>query len=792
VNCLIENPAFDSQTKTCLTTPSSKFGSTARISEAFIKKICNSSIAEKIVSWNQDNSFKLLKKLDGTKQRTVAVAKLVDAHLAGTAKSAETTLIITEGNSALLLAKAGHSVIGKEIYGLYPIRGKLLNVREAKVDDIKQSPIISELVKVLGLKFLVDYSTPKQFNTLRYGKILIMTDQDADGYHIKGLIFNLFAVLWPALFKKPGFLNVFRTPLIKCTKKKQTMVFYNLPQYEAWALENPGWPAKYYKGLATSTREEAIEYFSDLPHHSYPFIVNSSDDVTKIELGFHPKMQEQRKEWLRAYDPTTYLDYEKDTLSFANFVDSELRLYSWVTLVRAIPQLMDGLKPAQRKLIYTMLKRNMVDDIKIPQLCGQIMDEVGYHHAPTSLYSTIFLHAFNYPGTNNLNLLDPVGQFGNRDRGSKDIGAPRYLFTKLATLTQVIFPQVDTALYEYHIEEGSRVEPKFLLPILPMILVNGCSGIGTGWATNIPPHNPTSLVTALKCLLEGEEVPVLVPWYRDIKGPVVKKKGVYYSQGIWEETKDGIHITELPPGRWTSDAKKDLEELNLSVVDNSQDLTVDLQVTITEEQKAVLFAKQPLEQRLKLQARVLSNLVLFEEDELMKYKSTQEILLKFFKLRLALYGKRKEWLIETKTAASLKLRNKVRFIQAILDGYDIRKKKKDVLFKELADLKYTPFAQKANGKKDFSYLGSLPLLRLTKEAADALIAELKALDEEIEVLKKTSIKEMWIKDLDLFLITWEETELARIAALKAKPTSKKRKAPLKGRKPKTTSKKRKV
>ena len=176
--------------------------------------------------------------------------------------------------------------------------------------------------------------------------------------------------------------------------------------------------------------------------------------------------------------------------------------------------------------------------------------------------------------------------------------------------------------------------------------------------------------------------------------------------------------------------------------------------------------------------------------------------MKFFELRLALYGKRKEWLIETKMVASLKLRNKVRFIQAILDGYDIRKKKKEVLFKELADLKYTPFAQKANGKKDgkkegkkdFSYLGNMPLLRLTKESAAALMAELKALDEEIEVIKKTSSKEMWIKDLDLFLVTWEETELARIAALKAKPDKvniKKRKAPQK-KVPKKTPKKRKV
>ena len=226
VNCLIENPAFTSQTKEQLTTKVSQFGGKPSekiaISEQFINKILKTSIVDKIRSIANANEDKALQKVDGSRKlRIKGQVKLVDANRAGTKEGHKCTLILTEGDSALSLAVAGVAVVGRNYYGCFPLRGKLLNVREASTDQVSKNVEINALKQIIGLQHKKHYSL-ENINTLRYGHIMIMTDQDQDGSHIKGLIINFLETSFPGLLQVPGFFYLeFITPIVKVTVNQE-------------------------------------------------------------------------------------------------------------------------------------------------------------------------------------------------------------------------------------------------------------------------------------------------------------------------------------------------------------------------------------------------------------------------------------------------------------------------------------------------------------------------------------------------------------------------------------------
>ena len=312
INCLIENPAFTSQTKEQLTTRVKDFGSKCEVSPEYINKIMKTDFATKISEIADENEANTLKKSDGTrKTRITEYPKLEDANKAGTKDGYKCTLILTEGDSALSLAVAGLAVVGRDLYGCYPLRGKMLNVREASADQILKNAEIQAIKKIMGLQHRKKYEDTK---SLRYGHLMIMTDQDHDGSHIKGLIINFLESSFPGLLDIPGFLVEFITPIIKVTitkPRRSVIAFYNMPDYEKWREEesnNYTWKQKYYKGLGTSLAQEIREYFRDLDKHLKTFHSLQGNDKDLIDLAFSKKKADDRKEWLRQYEPGTVLD----------------------------------------------------------------------------------------------------------------------------------------------------------------------------------------------------------------------------------------------------------------------------------------------------------------------------------------------------------------------------------------------------------------------------------------------------------------------------------------------------
>lgn len=412
-------------------------------------------------------------------------ANLTDANKAGTKSGHECVLILTEGLSASGLARSGIAAIsGHDRYGVFPLRGKVLNVRDATQDAIAKNVEISLMKQILGLQHKKTYESAKE---LRYGHIMIMTDQDHDGSHIKGLLINFFESQFPSLLKIPDFLIEFITPIVKVFKgnlKKPTKEksFFTMPEYEYWKENNieTGWKHKYYKGLGTSGDEDAKVYFADLDKHMKYFYPMDDEGKGLIELAFAKSKTDERKDWLRTYEPGTYLDHSVERISYPEFVNKELILFSIADCARSIPSVVDGLKPGQRKIMFAGFKRNLKNEIKVVQLAGYVSEHTGYQHGEASLQSTITAMGQIYTGSNNVNLLDPSGNFGSRLQGGKDAASARYIYTSLSSFARLVLPPHDDRLLTYNIEDGSRIEPTWYIPVLPMILVNGAEGIGTG------------------------------------------------------------------------------------------------------------------------------------------------------------------------------------------------------------------------------------------------------------------------------------------------------------------------
>ncbi|XP_061247714.1 DNA topoisomerase 2-alpha isoform X2 [Bos javanicus] len=819
VNALIENPTFDSQTKENMTLQVKSFGSTCQLSEKFIKAAIGCGIVESILNWVKFKAqIQLNKKCSAVKHNRIkGIPKLDDANDAGGRNSTECTLILTEGDSAKTLAVSGLGVVGRDKYGVFPLRGKILNVREASHKQIMENAEINNIIKIVGLQYKKNYEDEDSLKTLRYGKIMIMTDQDQDGSHIKGLLINFIHHNWPSLLRH-RFLEEFITPIVKVSKNKQEMAFYSLPEFEEWKSSTPNhkkWKVKYYKGLGTSTSKEAKEYFADMKRHRIQFKYSGPEDDAAISLAFSKKQTDDRKEWLTHFMedrrqrkllglPDDYLYGQATTyLTYNDFINKELILFSNSDNERSIPSMVDGLKPGQRKVLFTCFKRNDKREVKVAQLAGSVAEMSSYHHGEMSLMMTIINLAQNFVGSNNLNLLQPIGQFGTRLHGGKDSASPRYIFTMLSPLARLLFPAKDDHTLKFLYDDNQRVEPEWYIPIIPMVLINGAEGIGTGWSCKIPNFDVREVVNNIRRLMDGEEPLPMLPSYKNFKGTVEELAPNQYviSGEVAILNSTTIEISELPIRTWTQTYKEQVLEPMLNGTEKTPplitdyreyhtDTTVKFVVKMTEE-KLVEAERAGLHKVFKLQTSLTCNsMVLFDHVGcLKKYDTVLDILRDFFELRLKYYGLRKEWLLGMLGAESAKLNNQARFILEKIDGkIIIENKPKKELIKVLIQRGYDSDPVKAwkeaqqkvpdeeeNEESDseketeksdsatdsgptFNYLLDMPLWYLTKEKKDELCKLRNEKEQELETLKRKSPSDLWKEDLAAFVEELEVVE----------------------------------
>jgi DNA topoisomerase-2 len=864
VNCVIEDPKFSSQTKEYLEskvaswTISNHKDAKCNFSDEFVESLCKSGLQKTVVELTEFKESKGLSKTDGKKVgRLSDVEKLIDAEWAGKRNSNQCYLFLTEGDSARAFAVSGLGVIGSQRYGVFPLRGKLLNVRSAAPKQIMGNKEFNNLKKILGLKQGEKYTDKSK---LRYGGIVILTDQDADGFHIKGLIINMLEHFWPELLLMDGFIKTLNTPLLKVWKKsdkkrKNINKFYSVREFDEWKSKNKidmsKYNSKYYKGLGTSSDKEAKECFEDFDKKLVSFywehvkkeLDNNSDSDSEIDISdkeddimdfdkedkedkktkktivtkkasndktkeifdseshiaiakaFDKKKVAERKKWIRSYDKTKTLEYDSSLteVSYSDFIDKELIEFSVLDNERSLPNLMDGLKPSTRKIIFACFERGRSKgEIKVSQLAGYVSEHTDYHHGEKSLMDAIIGLAQNYPcSSNNINLLKPNGNFGYRRNMGKDHASARYIFTELESITSKIFREEDFELLEYHYDDGKRVEPKFYVPIIPMSLINGGEGIGTGFSSKIPPHNPRDVIMNIKRLLNDKKPLEMVPWFQGFKGTIERKQSNIYDDdsvdmskddlsfvvtGKYEMNSNKIHITEFPSNYGSIDNYEKYLESKISVAKDDNNILEDvtfnrsnnfLDVTAKfkmQELRKLMKKSNGIDKFLKIKMNMsIKNIHLFDHNEhLRKYDSTIHVLQEYYKIRLNFYHKRKEFYLK-------KLRNelniykyKVKFIKEYMNGtIKLNKVKKAKIIEQLVDGKYPKLSNDHRNpveKRTYQYLTGMSIMTLSEEEIDELEKKSKNCQEIYDEYENITVKEIWEKELDELLISYKEWE----------------------------------
>lgn len=716
VNCLIENPSFDSQTKETLNSVRSKFGSSCDIPSSLVDYILKSGIVERSVeAANSKLTKEIASKLrNADRKQVLGIPKLDDANEAGGKYSYRCTLILTEGDSAKTLCTAGLAVKDTDYFGVFPLRGKLLNVRDASLKKVMECEEIQNIMKILGLDMRQRYTSVEG---LRYGHLMIMADQDHDGSHIKGLILNMIHHYWPDLLRADGFLQQFITPIVKARRKGRVGVdgessgeaisFFSMPDYFKWKEAiGPGisqYQLRYYKGLGTSGAKEGREYFENIERHRLQFV--SDNDEDRIAMAFAKDRVEERKTWITQFKANEsvneYMDYSVPRVTYKDFVDKELILFSVADCERSIPSIIDGFKPGQRKILFACFKRNLTKSIKVAQFAGYVAEHSAYHHGEQSLVQTIIGMAQNFIGSNNLPLLQQDGQFGTRLQGGKDHAAGRYIFTRLAALTRLLFHPADEYVVTYRDDDGLSVEPYFYMPVIPMVLVNGTSGIGTGFSTTIPSFNPLIIIDNLLRLMDDQPLEPMKPWYFGFTGDIVEKEpGKFMAHGKMNVCSDGvINITELPVGVWTQQYKKFLDDLRekelvIQYREHNTDVTVDFDVWLHPEVLQAWSAEGVLMDRLQLKEYIhTSNIIAFSrEGQITKYGGAESVVREFYSIRLEYYQKRKDYLLGQLQRSCSKLENMVRFVREVVEGtLIVTKRKKKELLQDLFQRGYAGF-----------------------------------------------------------------------------------------------------
>jgi DNA topoisomerase-2 len=638
------------------------------------------------------------------------------------------------------------------------------------VTDIVELPLVEQ--------YVYDLETSNHHFQAGVGSIVV---HNTDGYHIKGLLMNFLTKNWPELVKE-SFITSLLTPIVKVTMSNKDIVpFYNLNDYEDFKNKNKDSikKIKYYKGLGTSTDKEAMDYFKDIDNNMLHYLYDKKRDEPMLELAFNDTLADNRKKWIS--DSIKNIEqlkvsYTEKNISISSFINKELVQFSIYDNQRSIPNVMDGLKISQRKVLYASIKKNLYkEEIKVGQLSSYVSETTDYHHGEKSLESTIVNMAQNFVGSNNINLFEPIGQFGSRNEGGSDAASSRYIFTKLCPYVSSLFNKLDFPLLSYHYDDTyNSIEPKYYVPIIPMILVNGTEGIGTGYSTNFPCYKPSVLIENIKYMLNNEPCKRMIPWYRGFTGSIVEVEPdrKWVSRGLFKKEGRRVTVTELPVGLWT-DVFIEKVLKNAELVSSYEDKTTTTNPKDSKNQKKkttkktskktedndvsdlvnsicfeIILANDMTDEefikKFKMETSISgTNMVAFNPDEIIhKYEDTSEIMVEFYNYRLHMYERRRLYMIEELQRLLKLLESKVRFIEYIISKKLLvfRVPKKDII-ESLKNLKFDLIDE------SYNYLLDMNIASFSMDTIDKFNNEIMEHKKEVDRLLKTTNKDLYREDL---------------------------------------------
>lgn len=431
-------------------------------------------------------------------------------------------------------------------------------------------------------------------------------------------------------------------------------------------------------------------------------------------------------------------------MDITTFFTTEFKDFSLYSSFRGLASYVDGFKPASRKAIYTVERRNITQNMKVANLAAAAAESTSYLHAISSLEGAIVLLAQDF--SNNCNLLAPEGNFGNPL--NHEASSPRYIFTKKSKWFDKILDPRDRATLKLREFEGETIEPFYYVPVVPLILVNGSNGIGSGYAQKIFPRKLNSVINAIEKLLAGKQVKEIIPSLDSFSGDVVFMEGNKIEvRGKVQIADAKITVLAIPFSYDLVSYQKKLDQLvDDGVIKSYKDLSENglfkFEVKCTRE-----FSSKP-------EAEILSKLYLVdkltenfscisEKDSIVVFKDEVDLLKAFIKLRLKQYGSRKETLIAELNHSITELKNKVKFLKAIMaETLVVYKKPKAEIEKALVAGKY----DKLDGS--YEYLLTLRIDNFTTEKLSKLDAELAEKKTELVAISEKDEKTLWLDDLN--------------------------------------------
>lgn len=435
-------------------------------------------------------------------------------------------------------------------------------------------------------------------------------------------------------------------------------------------------------------------------------------------------------------------------MQLSNFFNSDFVDYASYDNLRKIGSCIDGLKNASRKVIFTVLEKNIKEPIKVSQLANKVAEYAEYLHG--SLDGVVVNLGQDFAGTNNVPLLQKKGNFGTRF--AQEASAPRYIFTYGSKNLFTLFKKEDLKILKEQMFEGERIEPVFYVPTLPLILVNGSEGVSSGFAQKILPRNPKNIIKYLTNKIQGKRnnKDLLKPFFNDFKGTVEQGETSFQwlIKGKIERTnKNQITISEIPVGYDLKTYIKVLKTLEDNKVildwDDLSDKEFKFIVKMNPKDLDKLSEDEILD-KLKLVKKVTENLTcLNANNQIQEFQSAEEILDYYFKVKMEYLGKRKDYLVqELKTDLDI-LNAKITFIKAILDkSLVIEKQPKDKIVKNLEKI-ITVKVQDS-----YDYLLNMPLYSLTLEKIKALTETLKNSKLKLRETQEKTLESFWLEDLE--------------------------------------------
>jgi len=721
------------------------------------------------------NSAKVFKNVNGKKTYFLSSPPegLNDAEEAGGPNSYRCILNILEGVSTKNTVLKG---VNTKYEGVYAVGGKILNTSKCNDDskDMDQCALeklankkIKGIVDSMGFTIGMDYSLDKNMNTLRYHHIRFLTDEDVDGYHIQGLLFNMVRDLFPSLFKRKGFISVGHTPLIKLAgapKQYADNVFYSVGEYEEWRDSHPSvkHTIKYFKGLGSNSDKDIISAFKMLKSNVYKY-----DDKADrfMALAFDRHHEDNRKQWISTYNRALVEKYvENDSISL--FINTYLMTYNLELVARSIPSICDGLKPSQRKILFTAMHMPAKKCIPSSSFIGNVMSTAGYHHGDGPLYQAIACMISSYMGHNNYPLIVGRGQFGSIAEPSPS--SARYTECGGSSNIKRFFSHYDDVLLEYTYDGTMRTEPKYYIPIVPLFALNGGSAIAVGWSTDYPPHKLENVVDWIKVFLlrkfkddNAIKYPRLVPWYKDYKGIVrlvnagsddTSRRQYWVTEGKFMVLPklNKVEVCGFPVGLTCDAYSRKLEKKVEAYKKAGKKLEykrctkniIEKDGTITIIPNFIIHGlENPTITTLGLRTKVMdTNIKLLNENgRVMSFDSMHDAMMYWCEFRYNLYAKRKEAQISLLKEELDKLNLRANFIRDVMDGViDI------TLFRGMKSSEVKAYLKEHNYPEEFM---DVRLSEMNKEHHDLVKQKIDKVASNHAYYVNSNVARIWLDDL---------------------------------------------